>query len=334
MKLRNRKTMNFAKRALAGVAAAAFSALLAAPALAAEWSPTKPVRFIVGFPPGGATDLVARIVQPKVSESLGEQVIVDNRPGANGILSLQILKNAEPDGHTVAMGHFGGLVISPAIQKVPYDPFKDFTYITMLVSLQNILIVHPSVPAKTLPEFLAYAKAQQGRLNYASSGVGSPGHLAGVLLSSMTKVPMTHIPYKGGGPAMSDLIAGHVPAFIAVISTAVPQVKSGKVRAIAVTGTKRSAALPEVPTVAEAGVKGYSATNWYGLLAPAKTPASIVNRLNRDFVAALKSPDVIKQLNDRGIDPAPSTPAEYLDFARSEQKRWLPIIKEANIKAE
>ena len=145
---------------------------------------------------------------------------------------------------------------------------------------------------------------------------------------------MTHIPYKGGGPAMSDLIAGHVPAFIAVISTAVPQVKSGKVRAIAVTGTKRSAALPEVPTVAEAGVKGYSATNWYGLLAPAKTPASIVNRLNRDFVAALKSPDVIKQLNDRGIDPAPSTPAEYLDFARSEQKRWLPIIKEANIKAE
>ena len=334
MKLRNRKTMNFAKRALAGVAAAAFSALLAAPALAAEWSPTKPVRFIVGFPPGGATDLVARIVQPKVSESLGEQVIVDNRPGANGILSLQILKGAEPDGHTVAMGHFGGLVISPAIQKVPYDPFKDFTYITMLVSLQNILIVHPSVPAKTLPEFLAYAKAQQGRLNYASSGVGSPGHLAGVLLSSMTKVPMTHIPYKGGGPAMSDLIAGHVPAFIAVISTAVPQVKSGKVRAIAVTGTKRSAALPEVPTVAEAGVKGYSATNWYGLLAPAKTPASIVNRLNRDFVAALKSPDVIKQLNDRGIDPAPSTPAEYLDFARSEQKRWLPIIKEANIKAE
>ena len=292
------------------------------------------MRFIVGFPPGGATDLVARIVQPKVSESLGEQVIVDNRPGANGILSLQILKNAEPDGHTVAMGHFGGLVISPAIQKVPYDPFKDFTYITMLVSLQNILIVHPSVPAKTLPEFLAYAKAQQGRLNYASSGVGSPGHLAGVLLSSMTKVPMTHIPYKGGGPAMSDLIAGHVPAFIAVISTAVPQVKSGKVRAIAVTGTKRSAALPEVPTVAEAGVKGYSATNWYGLLAPAKTPASIVNRLNRDFVAALKSPDVIKQLNDRGIDPAPSTPAEYLDFARSEQKRWLPIIKEANIKAE
>ncbi|MGQ0752168.1 MAG: Bug family tripartite tricarboxylate transporter substrate binding protein [Betaproteobacteria bacterium] len=315
-------------------AAIALLATLPATVPAAEWKPTKPVRFIVGFPPGGATDLVARILQPRLSESLGEQTVVDNRPGANGLISLQILKGAEPDGHTVAMGHFGGLVISPAIQKVPYDPFKDFAYVTMLVSLQNIIIVHPSVPVKTLKEFITHATAQQGRLNYASSGVGSPGHLSGVLLSSLTKVPMTHIPYKGGGPAMTDLIAGHVPSFIAVISTAVPQVKSGKVRAIAVTGSKRSDALPDVPTVAEAGVKGYAATNWYGLLAPAKTPPAVVNRLNRDFVAALKSPDVVKQLIERGIDSAPSSAAEYLQFARSEQKRWLPVIKEANIKAE
>lgn len=334
MKIEMLKNTTFARCALAGVAAAALSTVLAAPAHSAEWKPTKPVRFIVGFPPGGATDLVARILQPKLNESFGEQVIVDNRPGANGVISLQILKGAEPDGHTVGMGHFGGLVITPAIQKVPYDPFKDFTYVGMLVSLQNIVIVHPSVPAKTLPEFLAHAKAQQGRLNYASSGVGSPGHLAGVLLSSLSKVPMTHIPYKGGGPAMTDLLAGHVPAFVAVISTAVPHVKSGKVRAIAVTGGKRSDALPDVPTVAEAGVKGYQATNWYGLLAPAKTPAAIVNRLSREFVAALKSPDVVKQLSARGIDSAPSSPSEYLDFARSEQKRWLPVIKEANIKAE
>ena len=225
-------------------------------------------------------------------------------------------------------------MISPAIQKVPYDAFKDFTYITMLVTLQNILIVHPSVPVKSVTEFLEYAKKQQGKLNYASSGVGSPGHLSGVLLSSLTKVPMTHIPYKGGGPAMTDLIAGHVPAFIAVISTAVPQVQAGKVRALAVTGAKRSIALPDLPTVAEAGVKGYASTNWYGLLAPAKTSAAIVSRLNRDFVAALKSPDVVKQLNARGIEADASSPSEYLAFARSEQKRWLPIIKEANIKAE
>jgi len=183
-------------------------------------------------------------MQPKLSAALGTQVIVDNRPGANGVISLQILKNSEPDGHTVAMGHIGGLVISPAIQKVNYDPYKDFAYIGMLVSLQNILIVHPSVPAKNLTEFLAYAKSQQGRLNYASSGIGSPGHLAGVLLETMTKVPMTHVPYKGGGPAITDLIAGHVPSFIAVISTAVPHVQSGKVRAIGVTGAKRAEALP------------------------------------------------------------------------------------------
>lgn len=328
MDLRNRKVIAIARALLA------LTAALPATLIAAEWKPTKPVRFIVGFPPGGATDLVARILQPKLTQSLGEQTVVDNRPGANGVISLQILKNAEPDGHTVAMGHFGGLIISPAIQKVPYDPFKDFAYVTMLVSLQNIIIVHPSVPAKTVAEFIQYAKAQQGRLNYASSGVGSPGHLAGVLFSSLTKAPMTHIPYKGGGPAMTDLLAGQVPAFFAVISTAVPQVKAGKVRAIAVTGAKRSDALPEVPTVAEGGVKDYAATNWYGLLVPAKTSAGIVNRLNRDFVAALKSPEVIKQLNARGIDAAPSSAAEYLDFARSEQKRWLPVIKEANIKAE
>lgn len=308
--------------------------LLAAPAFAAEWSPTKPMRFIVGFPPGGATDLVARILQPKLAASLGSQVIVDNRPGANGVISLQILKNSEPDGHTVAMGHIGGLVISPAIQKVNYDPYKDYAYIGMLVSLQNILIVHPSVPAKNLTEFLAYAKAQQGKVNYASSGIGSPGHLAGVLLETMTKVPMTHVPYKGGGPAITDLIAGHVPSFIAVISTAVPHVQSGKVRAIGVTGAKRAEALPDVPTIAEAGVKGYLATNWYGLLAPGKTPAPVLARLNRDFVAALKAPDVVKQLKDRGIDAAPSTAAEYLGFVQSEQKRWGPIIKAANIKAE
>ena len=330
MKINDLKT-----RMLLGLAAAVLPAsLTTTPALAADWSPSKPVRFIVGFPPGGATDLVGRILQPKLSASFGNQVIVDNRPGANGVISLQIIARAEPDGHTIGMGHIGGIVISPAIQKVSYDPFKDFTYVGMLVSLQNILIVHPSVPAKTLPEFLAYAKAQQGRVNYASSGIGSPGHLAGVLLETMTKVPMTHVPYKGGGPAITDLIAGHVPSFIAVISTAVPHVQSGKVRAIAVTGAKRAEALPSTPTVSEAGVKGYLATNWYGMVAPAKTPAAIVNRLNRDIVTALNAPDVVKQLKDRGIDAAPSSPSEYLAFAQSEQKRWIPVIKAANIKAE
>ncbi len=305
--------------------------LIAAPALAADWAPTKPVRFIVGFPPGGATDLVARILQPKLAVSLGSQVIVDNRPGANGVISMQILSRSEPDGHTVGMSHIGSLVVSPAIQDVKYDPLKDFVPVGMLVTLQNILIVNPSVPAKTLPEFLAMAKAQPGKVNYASSGIGSPGHLAIALLETMTGVTLNHVPYKGGGPAVTDLIAGHVPSFIAVISTAVPHVQSGKARAIAVTGAKRAEALPDVPTMAEAGVKGYAAINWYGLTAPPKTPAAIVSRLNRDFTAALQSADVVKQLKDRGIDASPSSGAEYLNYIRSEQKRWGPVIKKAKI---
>lgn len=307
--------------------------LFAAPALAAEWGPTKPVRFIVGFPPGGATDLVARILQPKLAASFGNQVIVDNRPGANSVIAMQLLSRSEPDGHTVGMSHIGSMVVSPAIQKVPYDPMKDFTHIGMLVTLQNILITHPSVPAKNLGEFIASAKAQPGKINYASSGTGSPGHLAVELLDGMTGITLNHVPYKGGGPAITDLIGGHVPAFMAVISTAVPHVQSGKARALGVTGAKRAEALPNVPTIAEAGVKGYLAINWYGLSAAPKTPPVIINRLSKDFTAALNAPDVIKQLKDRGIDSAPSGGAEYQKFIRDEQARWVPVIKRAKIEA-
>ncbi|MFN7087443.1 MAG: Bug family tripartite tricarboxylate transporter substrate binding protein [Burkholderiales bacterium] len=321
------KVLHFASRTLLAMAAA----LAAACAFAQEY-PAKPVRMIVGFPPGGATDLVARILQPKMTELLGKQVIVDNRPGANGIISLDIIARAEPDGYTVGFGHIGGLVISPAIQKVPYDPYKSFAPVGLMVTLQNIIIVHPSLPAKNLKEFIALAKSRQGQLNYATSGIGSPGHLAGVLLESMAGIQLSHVPYKGGAPAITDLIAGHVPSFFAVISTAVPHVQSGKARAIAVTGLKRAAVLPQVPTVAESGVAGYAATNWYGLIAPAKTPKAIIDRINRDLTAALKSPEVIRQLNDRGIDATPTSPAEYAKFIRDEEKKWLPIIKRANIK--
>lgn len=299
--------------------------LAAAPA-AAQAFPTKPVRLIVGFPPGGATDLVARIIQPKLTEALGRQVVVDNRPGANGTISLDILSRSEPDGHTVAFGHIGGLVISPAIQKVPYDPMKSFTPVGLMVTLQNIIITHPAVTAKNLNEYIAMAKAKPGQLNYASSGVGSPGHLAAELLESMAGVQLNHVPYKGGGPAMVDLLAGHVPGFFAVISTAVPHVLSGRARGIAVTGDKRSGALPDLPTVGET-IKGYSATNWYGLVAPANTPKPVVDRLSREVMAALKHPDVIKQLNARGIDSTPTSPQEYAAQIQSETRKWVPIIR-------
>ena len=324
--------MNSLNRIAAILAASA--SLVTAPAIAAEWGPTKPVRFIVGFPPGGATDLVARIMQPKLSASLGSQVIVDNRPGANGVIALQILKNAEPDGHSVAMGHIGGMVISPAIQKVGYDVYKDFAFLTMLVSLQNILIVHPSVPAKNLPEFLSYAKAQQGKVNYASSGVGSPGHLAGVLLETMTKIPMTHVPYKGGGPAITDLLAGHIPAFMAVISTSVPHVQSGKVRAIGVTGANRSTLAPEYPTIAELGYPGFEMTSWYGVLLPAKSPQMVTAKLNAGINEALASKDVIDNLKRQGLDGTGGTPEVFAAHIRSELAKWAKVVKDAGIKAD
>lgn len=307
-------------------------ALPAAAAQPAEWSPGKPVRMIVGFPPGGATDLVARIVQPKMGAGLGQQIIVDNRPGANGVISNELLARAEPDGLTTGFTHIGTMVISPAIQKVPYDRFNDFASIGQMVSLQNLIVTHPTLPVKNLKDLLALAKARPGELNYATSGIGSPGHLATALLESMTGVRLSHVPYKGGGPAMVDTIAGHVTIFTSVISTGAPFVQSGKVRGVAVTGTKRAEALPDVPTVAESGVKGYAATNWYGLMAPAKTPKNVIDRLNKELNAALRSPDVVQQLKDRGIDAAPGTPEEYVNFIRAEDKKWTPLIKKLDIK--
>jgi len=322
------KTQHFVTHLLTGLAVAAFVSFSAL----AETFPVKPMRMIVGFSPGGATDLVARIMQPKLTELLGQQVIVDNRPGANGTISLDILAHAQSDGYTVAFGHLGGLVISPAIQKVPYDHYESFAPIGLMVTLQNIIVTHPSLPVKTLKEFIALAKSKQGQLNYASSGIGSPGHLAASLLESMAGIQMTHIPYKGGGPAMVALLAGHVPSFFAVISTAVPHVQAGRIRAIALTGTKRSDALPGVPTVGES-IPGYVATNWYGLLAPAKTPKAIIDRINRNIVETLTSPQVVRQLNARGIDATPTSPAEYATFIREEDKKWGAVIKRANIRS-
>jgi tripartite-type tricarboxylate transporter receptor subunit TctC len=328
--------MRFRSSPVARAAALAPAArAVGAPAGCAAWAPSKPVRMIVGFPPGGATDLVARLIQPKMSQSLGRQVIIDNRPGANGVISNELIARADPDGHTIGIGHIGTLVISPAIQKVPYNVYKDLAPVGSVVSLQNIIVVTPSLPAKNLREYLALARSKPGNMLFGSSGSGSPGHLAAVLLESMAgNVHLTHVPYKGGGPMITDLVAGHIPSAFAVISTGVPHVRSGRVRAIAVTGEKRAQAVPDVPTVAEAGVKGYAATNWYGMVAPAATPPAAIERLNRELNNALKSPDVVAQLKDNGIDSAPSSPADFFRFVQSEEKKWLPIIKKSNIKVE
>jgi len=303
-----------------------------APDAGARSEARRPVRFLIGFPPGGATDLVARLMAPRYTELLKQQVVVDNRPGANGTIATDLLTEALPDGLTIHLATFGSLVISPAITRVPYDPLKGIAPVSQAVALQNIFIVHPSVPAQTLGQLISLANRKPKGFSYASSGIGSPGNLAGELLKSITKVKLVHVPYKGGGPAMMDLLAGHVEVFVAVISTAVPQVRAGKARAIAVTGNKRSAILPEVPTVAETGIKGYEALNWYGIVAPAKTPSAIIDRLYQATVATLATPQVKDALRDRGIEVAPSSPEAFAAYIRSETTKWTRVIKSAGLK--
>jgi tripartite-type tricarboxylate transporter receptor subunit TctC len=307
--------------------------LVALPAAAQEY-PTKPVRIIIGFPPGGATDLVARLMAPKYSNVLKQPFIVDNRAGANGVIGSDLAAKAAPDGYVIHLATIGSLVLSPATSKVPYDPLKDFAPISQAVALQNIFIVHPTLPVRTLKDLVALAKARPGALNFASSGTASPGHLAGELFKNMAQVNLVHVPYKGGGPAMIDLIAGHVEIFVAVISTAVPQVKAGKVRALAVTTTKRAVALPDVPTVAETGLKGYEATNWYGYVAPPATPRAIVERLHKATVTVLEMPDVRQALLDQGIDAAASTPEQFAAYIKSETGKWTRVIRAAAMKVE
>jgi tripartite-type tricarboxylate transporter receptor subunit TctC len=223
-------------------------------------------------------------------------------------------------------------VLSPATGKVPYDPIKDFAPISQAVALQNIFIVHPTLPVRSMKELIALAKVKPGALNFASSGAASPGHLAGELFKSMAKVNLVHVPYKGGGPAMIDLIAGHIEIFVAVISTATPQVKAGKARALAVTGPKRAASLPDVPTVAEAALKGYEATNWYGYVVPAATPRPIIERLHQATVTVLDMPDIRKALLDQGIEAAPSSPEQFAAYIKAETGKWTKVIKAAGIK--
>ena len=314
-------------------ACAAFAAISAASALHASGDyPARPVRIIVGFPPGGATDFVARSIAPRLGEALKQQVIIDNRAGANGTIAAELASNATPDGHNLHLGTLGALVISPAISKVGYDPQRDLLPISMAVQLQNIFIAHPGVAAKSVTDLIALARHRPGAIHYASSGLGSPGHLAGELFKAMAKVDLQHVPYKGGAPALGDLVSGQLPLFVAVISTGVPVVKNGRANALAVTGARRSPALPDVPTVAETpALKSYEASNWYGLMAPAGTPKPIIDRLHRDMVAVMDSPVLRDLLAARGVDGSSSTPEEFSAYIRSETVKWGKVIRAANL---
>src|SRR3954469_14929043 len=290
--------------------------------------PDKPIRMLVGFAAGGGTDTTARAIGMPLSEALGQQVIVDNRPGAAGNIAADIAAHSVPDGYTILMGTIAAFAINPSLYaKLPFDPIKSFEPISLVVSSMNVLVVHPSVAAKSVKELIALAKSQPGKLSYGSSGVGGAGHLAGVLFDQLAGTQMTHVPYKGGAPAMIGLVGGEVNMVFATAETAIPQVKANKIRALGVTTAKRSALVPDLPTIAESGLTGYEANNWYGLVAPAKTPPAIIERLNREVVKALNMPNVKEQLFRSGLDASPSTPKEFGAYIKSEMAKWSKVVK-------
>jgi tripartite-type tricarboxylate transporter receptor subunit TctC len=304
-------------------------ACTAASSVAQEF-PTKAIRIYVGFAPGGGTDIMTRIVAPRIGERLGQPVIVENRPGAGGNLATEAVTRAAPDGYTLLMGTIAALAINPSLYKnLPFDPIKDLTTISMGVSLPNVVVVHPSVPARTLDELITLAKQQPGKLTYASSGNGTAGHLSGALFESMANVSLVHIPYKSGGQAMTDLIGGQVSMSFAAAPGAIPQIKAGKIRVLAVTTRNRSAFLPDVPTVAEAsGIRGYESSNWYGLVGPAKLPRNIVDRVNAAMVETLKEPATREKLALQGLEATPSSPDEFAAFLRAEIVKWAKVVKD------
>jgi len=307
-------------------------ATLAQGALAAQW-PERPVRMLVGFAPGGGTDATARAIAPKLTELLGQQVIVDNRPGATGNIATDITAKSSPDGYTILMGTIAALAINPALYaKLPFDPLKDLLPVTRAVDSTNVLVVHPSVQAKTVKELIALAKSRS--LNCGSSGVGGAGHLALELFNLQTGTKIVHVPYKGGGPAMIDLMGGQIQLIFATAASAVGAIKSGKINALAVTTLKRSPLVPDLPTVAETGLKGFEANNWYGIMVPAKTPRAIVNRLNKDVSTALLTPQIKELLFKQGLDVAPESPEAFGAYIKSEHTKWAKVVKAAGLKAE
>jgi tripartite-type tricarboxylate transporter receptor subunit TctC len=311
------------------------AALLASGAAAAQGVfPTKPVTIVVGFEPGGGTDTTARILQKPLGDQLGQQIVVENRAGAGGNIAVDYVAKSAPDGYMLVLANVGALAVNPHILKTPYDPLKDLTPISMAAVFANVLVVQPSLQVKSVAEYVKLARAKQDGVTYASSGIGGAGHLAGELLKGMAKVNLVHVPYKGGGPAMQGFLGGQVDSFFATPISSISQIRAGKAHALATTGSKRAALMPEVPTVAESGYPGYEALNWYGFLGPANMPKDLVSRLNREIVRALANPEAIAQLNKTGVEPTSSTPAEFARYIEREHQTWGKVVKEAGIKAQ
>ena len=296
--------------------------------------PTKPITIVVGFEPGGGTDTTARIVQKPLSDQLGQQVVVENRAGAGGNIAVDYVAKTAPDGYSLVLANVGALAVNPHILKTPYDPLRDLTPISMAAVFANVLVVQPSLQLNSLADYVKLARQKEGGVTYASSGIGGAGHLAGELLRGMAKANLVHVPYKGGGPAMQGFLGGQVDSFFATPISSVSQIRAGKAKALATTGSKRAGLMPDVPTVAESGFPGYEALNWYGFLGPAKMPKDLVERLNREIVRALANPEAVSALQKTGVEPQSSTPEEFARYIEREYHVWGKVVKEAGIKGQ
>jgi tripartite-type tricarboxylate transporter receptor subunit TctC len=310
---------------------AALLAAVAGAALAQAGYPNRPVRIVVPSSPGGGTDILTRLLTPQLTERLHQQVVVDNRPGAGSIIGNELVSRAAPDGYTLLMG-ISTLAILPAMhKKLPYDALRDLAPITQAIAAPNVLVVHPSLPVRSVKELIAFARKRPGDLSYASAGLGTNPHLCMELFLNMAQVKMVHVPYKGLGPAIIDLVAGHVVVATATMLTGLPQIRAGRLRGLGVTGSARSSVLPDLPTIAEAGVPGYEAGQWYGLFAPARTPANIINQLHAAMAGALKASAIREKMASDGVEPVGSTPDEFARFMRAETDKWGKVARVAGL---
>jgi len=311
------------------------AALAFAGTAGAQGYPTKPVRFIVPFAPGGAGDLVARAIAVKLTEQWGRQVVIDNRAGGGGNIGAQLAAHAAPDGYTILLGTQSTQVIGPSLQaQPPYDPVKDFAPVALTVLIPNVLIAHPSLPAKNVPELIQLARAKPASLTFASSGTATSSHLAGALLMHMAKIELTHVPYKGGGPALVDILAGHVNLMFGSVSTSLPHVRAGRLRALGIASAKRTPAAPDYATIAESGLPGFEVVNWLGVFAPARTAQGIIAPLNAEIVNAVRAPAFVDRFIALGMEPAGSTPQAFAAYLRNDLVRWSKVIRDAGIRPE
>jgi tripartite-type tricarboxylate transporter receptor subunit TctC len=308
--------------------------LVAAGTVWAQSYPTKPIRMIVPFVPGGNTDIIARVYAPKMAEFLGQQIVIENRGGAGGVIGTEVVARAAPDGYMLVMVSAGHTINPAMIKKLPYDSVKDFAPISMIADVPTAFVVHPSLPAKNVREFIAIARSRPGEINYSTAGRGTVGHLAAELLSSMAKIKLVHVPYKGTGQAMVDLVAGHVQMQFASMPAAIQQVRTGRLRMIGQTGKERSAAAPGIPTLQESGLPGFVVSSGFGLFAPAGTPRTIIDRIHSALVKALNNPAVKESLAKQGAEVVASTPEEYDQFNRAEIAKWIKVVAEAGITAD